>query len=65
MSCPLWMDFLEQIFAGNQELIAYIQRAIGYSLSGSTEEQVMFILHGNGRNGKSVFLDIIAEIYLS
>ena len=63
MDCPLWREFLEQIFAGNQELIAYIQRAIGYSLSGSTEEQVMFILHGNGRNGKSVFLDIITEIF--
>ncbi|HDR4948971.1 TPA: DNA primase [Bacillus cereus] len=63
MDCPLWMDFLHQIFDGDQQLIEYIQRAIGYSLSGSTEEQVMFILHGNGRNGKSVFLDVITEIF--
>ncbi|MEW4150061.1 phage/plasmid primase, P4 family [Bacillus thuringiensis] len=63
MDCPLWMDFLHQIFDGDQQLIEYIQRAIGYSLSGSTEEQVMFILHGNGRNGKSVFLDVIIEIF--
>jgi putative DNA primase/helicase len=59
---PLWNDFLHDIFDGNQDLINYIQRAVGYSLSGSTEEQVMFILYGNGRNGKSVFLDIITEI---
>lgn len=59
---PLWLDFLNQIFDGNQDLINYMQRAIGYSLSGSTEEQMMFILHGNGRNGKSVFLDIITEM---
>lgn len=62
IDCPLWMDFLNQIFDGNQALIKYIQRAVGYSLSGSTEEQMMFILYGNGRNGKSVFLDIITEM---
>lgn len=59
---PLWDEFLMQIFDGNRPLINYIQRAVGYSLSGSTEEQVMFILYGNGRNGKSVFLDIITEM---
>lgn len=59
---PLWADFLNQIFDGNKELIKYMQRAVGYTLSGSTEEQVMFILYGNGRNGKSVFLDIITEM---
>src|SRR5699024_9402169 len=60
---PLWLDFLNKIFDGDQELINYLQRAIGYSLSGSTEEQMMFILHGNGRNGKSVFLDVITEMF--
>lgn len=63
IDCPLWIEFLNQIFDGNQELIEYMQRAVGYSLSGSTEEQMMFILYGNGRNGKSVFLDIITEIF--
>lgn len=63
IDCPLWLDFLNQIFDNDQELIDYLQRAIGYSLSGSTVEQMMFILYGNGRNGKSVFLDIIKEIF--
>lgn len=62
IDCPLWIEFLNQIFDGNQDLIDYMQRAVGYSLSGSTEEQMMFILHGFGRNGKSVFLDIITEM---
>ncbi|MDO6451745.1 phage/plasmid primase, P4 family [Oceanobacillus profundus] len=62
IDCPLWMDFLNQIFDGNKPLIDYMQRSVGYSLSGSTEEQMMFILYGNGRNGKSVFLDIITEM---
>lgn len=61
--CPMWLDFLNQTFNYDQPLIDYIQRAVGYSLSGSTEEQVMFILYGNGRNGKSVFLDIITELF--
>jgi len=59
---PLWLDFLNQIFDGDQDLINYMQRAVGYSLSGSIQEQMLFILHGNGRNGKSVFLDIITEM---
>lgn len=61
--CPMWESFLNQIFNNDQDLIEYIQRAVGYSLSGSTEEQMMFILYGNGRNGKSVFLDILNEIF--
>lgn len=63
IDCPLWVEFLDQIFDGDQNLIDYMQRAVGYSLSGSTEEQVMFVLYGHGRNGKSVFLDIITELF--
>jgi putative DNA primase/helicase len=39
-----------------------VQKAIGYSLTGSTQEHCAFFLYGTGRNGKSNFLDIIAEI---
>lgn len=63
IDCPLWIEFLNQIFNNDHELIEYIQRAVGYSLSGSTAEQMMFILYGNGRNGKSVFLDIVTEMF--
>ena len=58
----IWLDFLDDIFAGDAEIIRYIQKAIGYSMTGSTREQVMFILHGMGRNGKSVLLETISEI---
>lgn len=63
IDCPLWLDFLDTIFAGDAGLIEYMQRAVGYSLCGSTQEQIMFILYGNGRNGKSVFLDIISDLF--
>ncbi|MGO3307195.1 MAG: phage/plasmid primase, P4 family [Sphingobacterium sp.] len=62
IDAPEWEQFLEDIFASDFELINYIQKAVGYSLTGSTREQAMFILHGNGRNGKSLFLETISDI---
>ncbi|NLY09671.1 MAG: DNA primase, partial [Tissierellia bacterium] len=62
IDCPRWMEFLNQIFDHDTELIHYIQKAIGYSMTGSTKEQCVFFCYGNGRNGKSTFLDIIAAI---
>ena len=43
-------------------MIEYVQRIIGYSLTGSTEEHCFFILNGDGRNGKSTLLNIIAHL---
>lgn len=60
--CPNWKRFLKQIFQGDEELIHYIQKTIGYAATGSTREQCMFILFGNGRNGKSVFLDTLQNV---
>lgn len=54
--CSLWMKFLNKIFGGDLELINYVQRAVGYSLTGSMVEQIYFFCHGTGANGKSVFL---------
>ena len=51
-----WQDFLDVIFAGDQELIAYIQRAVGYTLTGSTDEHCLFFCYGTGKNGKSTFM---------
>lgn len=62
IDCPMWEKFLNQIFDNDQELIDYIQKAVGYSMSGSTKEQCVFFAYGNGRNGKSTFLDIISDI---
>lgn len=60
--CPRWETFLSDIFAGDQELIHYIQKAVGYSLTGSTAEQCAFFCYGTGRNGKSTFLDTISAM---
>ncbi|WEG13980.1 phage/plasmid primase, P4 family [Pullulanibacillus sp. KACC 23026] len=65
--CPNWLSFLESIFLTldgkpDHELITFLQKAIGYSLTGVTKEQVMFFLFGNGRNGKSTFINTIQDL---
>jgi putative DNA primase/helicase len=60
--CPRWLKFLEEVFDGDRELIAFIQRAVGYSMTGETREQCLFILCGSGANGKSTFLELIYEM---
>lgn len=63
IDCPEWTKFLNQIFDHDEEMIHFIQKAVGYSLTGSVEEQVMFILLGNGRNGKSVFINTLNSMF--
>ena len=60
--CPQFMAFLDRIMGGSEDLIGYLQRAVGYSLSGSTREQCFFIAHGSGANGKSVFLNLVRKM---
>lgn len=55
----LWETFLQQVFAGNQDVINYVQRAVGYSASGDNSELAMFFNYGTGFNGKSTLLGAI------
>lgn len=61
-TCPTWERFLGEIFGGDTDLINYVQRAVGYSMTASTVEQCVFFLHGSGSNGKSTFLSVIREM---
>jgi putative DNA primase/helicase len=61
-TAPTWIRFLHDVFAGDADLIQFVQRAIGYSLTGCVKEQVIFIPHGCGSNGKSVFLNILQAL---
>ena len=60
--CPEWTKFLQRIFDGDSKLITFIQRAVGYSLTGSISEQCLFILIGTGANGKSTFLRVLQHL---
>jgi putative DNA primase/helicase len=54
-----WLEFLNEIMRGDEELIAFLQRLVGYSLTGNMSEQCFIILYGSGENGKSTFLNTI------
>jgi putative DNA primase/helicase len=65
--CPNWTRFLEQVMKDEDgkpdlELINFLQKSIGYSLTGDISEQVLFFLYGSGRNGKSTFINVIKEL---
>ncbi|MDA0734837.1 MAG: phage/plasmid primase, P4 family [Chloroflexi bacterium] len=60
--CPRWEQFLHQVFQCDEQLIGFLQRAVGYSLTGSVREQVLFLCHGSGANGKSVLLTILRHL---
>lgn len=63
VDCPRWLTFLREIFNNDDDLIRYVQKAVGYSLTGTTKEQCVFFLYGNGRNGKSTFLEVVRSIF--
>lgn len=57
--CPQWLAFLDKIMGGDADMVQYLQVAVGYSLTGAIDSQCMFVMYGNGSNGKSTFIDTI------
>ena len=56
---PLWDEFLRTATDDNEELIAFLQRAVGYSLTGNTGEEKLFFVHGPEAAGKSTFVESV------
>jgi putative DNA primase/helicase len=61
-TCPQWDAFIDRITGQDCELASFIQRMLGYALTGSTQEQCLFFLFGRGANGKSVLLNTVSSI---
>ncbi|MGQ9454710.1 MAG: phage/plasmid primase, P4 family [Armatimonadota bacterium] len=59
---PRWQKFLEEVFQEDEELIEFVQRMVGYALTGDVREQTAFILTGKGSNGKSTFMETIRGV---
>jgi putative DNA primase/helicase len=57
-TCPAWDRFLGSIFTGDEELIGFIRRLLGYCLTGDTREHVLAVFYGHGGNGKSTFVEV-------
>ena len=61
--CPNWLKFLETVTGANADLQSYMQRATGYMLTGSVTEEVLFVLHGTGNNGKSTYRETLHALF--
>jgi putative DNA primase/helicase len=61
-TCPLWDCFLDKVLGGNEGLKCYLQRLVGYSLTGVTSEHVLPFLYGSGANGKSTFIETVINL---
>jgi putative DNA primase/helicase len=61
-NCPLWQTFVRRVTCNDDALYDYLQRFIGYSLTGIVTEQSVHFLFGQGANGKSVFCEVLAEL---
>lgn len=60
---PTWNKFLNDVTDGDEELIDYLQRAVGYSMTADVREQCLFFCYGSGQNGKSTFLETIRDLF--
>ena len=62
-SCPRWLTFMDEVFEGDAERIRYLQKAVGYAMSGDTRLECMFILYGpTSRNGKGTTMETVLRI---
>lgn len=61
-TCPLFDAFLQRIFPGRLALIRFVQKAVGYALTGDTREQAIFLCWGVGANGKSTLMLALSRV---
>lgn len=59
---PMWLSFLQRVTGGDQDLESFLRRAVGYTLTGHTSEEVLFFMHGSTATGKSTKLEAIKAV---
>lgn len=62
-TCPRWERFLKEVCAERQELVTFLHRFVGYCLTGETRENALLLLIGQGRNGKTVFVETLMSVF--
>ena len=61
-SCPTWKKFIAEVTNGDTKLAEFLQRSCGLALSADVSEQVLWLHHGEGRNGKSTMLNVLTDL---
>ncbi len=62
-TCPIWEKFLQEVFAGDPEMVAFLQRAIGWALTGVVQDRALFFLYGDrGYNGKTTLVELVRDL---
>ena len=60
--CPLWLESVSKYMCGDSDLVAYLKRFLGYSLTGVTSEQAFMVAHGEGANGKGTIARVMSQL---
>lgn len=60
--CPFWEEFINLIADGDDEMAQFVQRAVGYSLTGDISERKIFVAYGEASNGKTTFLETVSDL---
>lgn len=61
--CPEWLATLDRCFPDAPETVSYLQRLIGYGITGHVSEQAFILMHGGGANGKSTFINVLTHVF--
>jgi len=62
VDCPLWRQFLLEATNGDAGLARFLQQMCGYALTGDVREHALFFIHGDGGNGKGVFINTVTKV---
>lgn len=61
--CERWERFVDEIMDGDKEKVDYLQRILGYCLTGDLREEKFYIFYGaTSRNGKSTLLEAVSNV---
>ena len=61
-TCPTWDRFVAESMCGDAEMVSFLQRVAGYSITGDVSAEAWFLHVGDGANGKSTFFEILSSL---